>query len=753
MTRFGITSFLRYLVVIAILCVITRARSHAQEWERLSADNSAVEVIDASTIVVVGDMGKIIRSDDGGEHWHTQRSNRFEDLHDVLFTDRLHGLIVGNGGVVLRSTDGGSRWHPVESATGRALTRIRAASATRMCVVGDSGTILVSNDGGGSWSPSSSGTVQGLYGIAFATESTGIAVGDSGTALRTTDGGETWSPIMLGASEFLSDVDFSDARNGIIVGNNEITFRTTDAGATWVQGTDISEQTTFYRIDMIDSLHAVAVGADARGNTVCVTSDGGASWISSAAGLPVSFAMIVKDVGFFDPLHGAIVGTFGVVATTADGGQSWVFRSFAPLIFPLFGNLGLFDAGFTGMDTICLAASEGGVLRTTDGGATWIDRHSPASDNLSGIHFFDGQRGIAFGTTFGTLLESNNAGESWSTLADVNGTKPDGLTTVHFLDRFTAHAVNNTTLYTITDFGRTWSARSFDGNEGIAYDVQFASHEVGFVLRVSLPAQPNDEPTYTVQRTLDSGKTWRTILTRKGSNESIQSLWFLDSLRGFVCAGAGFTGQSNAKLLRTTDGGRSWDSVLNGVPNLVNIRFFSPTSGLLVGAGSQVYMTTDGGATWNRERLWPDGTVPDSTFTFSRSAVAPDRRTVLVYGFGVIFRKQFSRDVAGVEMISNGTAPYRNPYLYLDIRPNPVTAKGTHITVYGLYSVRDQQSTLGIYDILGRRVLDLTPAMQLNGTGTMATVDLSGRDLPVGMYLLTFRAGADSKTERIFIAR
>jgi photosystem II stability/assembly factor-like uncharacterized protein len=754
MAQLYITS-MRRLTIIATLSLlfIPIATAFAQGWERLSADNKAVQMIDRSTIVVVGEMGKIVRSDDGGVHWRTQRSGSYDNLRDVHFTSRFSGVIVGDNGTILRTTDGGEHWSRAISSTDHRLYKVASSSATSLFVVGAEGTLLTSDNSGASWAAISSGVSVDIYGISFADENIGVAVGNNGTVIRTTDGGSSWSRVTIGTDKYLLAVDFADTRNGITVGDSEATFRTTDAGASWLAGSDTNEHTAFLCVDMIDSLHAAGVGADPHWNTACVTSDGGVTWEARGAGLPKFFAMAVSGVSFIDTLNGFVVGNLGLIARTTDGGQSWAFCSYSPLSLPVIGTTGLFDAAFAGMDTASIAAAAGTILRTTDGGATWVSMQTPATDNVFGIHYFDHQSGFAVSSTFSISMVTDDAGLTWNMFTPSVNANTNDLHDVRFLNHWIGHAVSDSFLFTITDRGRSWSGRRIGGDGGVPYHVQFVNPDVGFIIRGGGADSTTGEPIYFVQRTLNAGETWQTILRRSGNNEACQSLWFLDSLTGFVCAGWSFSTPNHAKLLRTTNGGRTWDSVLYGVPNLVDIRFFSPTIGFLVGAQSQIYMTTDGGSVWTRERPWPDSSVPDTTFDFSRIAIYPDGKTVLVYGWGVILRKEFPERVASVENTEAATNMGRNPYLYLDIRPNPIDAAGAHITVYGLYSVRGSEQTLGVFDILGRRIMDLTPNMRLNGSGSIAEVDLDATALPIGSYMLVFRAGSDVKAERIVISQ
>src|SRR5262249_31446710 len=98
----------------------------------------------SSTVVVVGNLGTILRTDDGAATWTTQSSGTTKSLFGVSFVDANSGTVVGVSGTILRTTDGGA-----------------------------------------TWTPQSSGTTQNLYAVSFVNANTGTAVGWFGTILRT----------------------------------------------------------------------------------------------------------------------------------------------------------------------------------------------------------------------------------------------------------------------------------------------------------------------------------------------------------------------------------------------------------------------------------------------------------------------------------------------------------------------------------------------------------------------------------------
>ena len=66
-----------------------------------------VKFNDANTGTVVGDLGVIVRTTNGGSNWEFKPSGTANNLTGVFFTDANTGTVVGSGGAILRTTSGG----------------------------------------------------------------------------------------------------------------------------------------------------------------------------------------------------------------------------------------------------------------------------------------------------------------------------------------------------------------------------------------------------------------------------------------------------------------------------------------------------------------------------------------------------------------------------------------------------------------------------------------------------------------------
>lgn len=117
---------------------------------------NAVEAIDENNLILVGEMGKVLLSNDGGSSWYAPMGLSYEtDFNDVVFFDAYNGVIAGNNGLILNSIDGGYSWNESSVIT--------------------------------------SGDSYDYFSVAFADENNGISTGRGGIEIFTTDGGLTWT--------------------------------------------------------------------------------------------------------------------------------------------------------------------------------------------------------------------------------------------------------------------------------------------------------------------------------------------------------------------------------------------------------------------------------------------------------------------------------------------------------------------------------------------------------------------------------
>lgn len=185
---------------------------------------------------------------------------------------------------------------------------------------------------------------------------------------------------------------------------------------------------------------------------------------------------------------------------------------------------------------------------------------------------------------------------------------------VFFLDERRGWAVGgNGVLLASEDGGASWSARPRP-TEDTLHDVYFADERNGWLVceRSIYDLKELDASRTYLLRTRDGGRSWDrvNVLGKQDDDALLVRALFTHDGRGWAFGEGG-------TLYTTRDGGATWER--QRVPTrhlLLGGLFLDGEQGWLVGAGSTLLQTSDGGETWNAGTLLglapPAGTGPDA---------------------------------------------------------------------------------------------------------------------------------------------
>ena len=97
----------------------------------------------------------------------------------------------------------------------------------------------------------------------------------------------------------------------------------------------------------------------------------------------------------------------------------------------------------------------------------------------------------------------------------------------------------------------------------------------------------------TLLKTIDGGTTWN-VLT-PGITDTLRSVFFVDDTTGYASG-------ANGRIIKTTDAGTTWTTQTTNVPNLLRSIFFpSHDTGYVAGGAGVILKTTDGGINWTQQ--------------------------------------------------------------------------------------------------------------------------------------------------------
>ncbi len=364
------------LVAFAVSATVLSGCHGSGDWAPLTSQKIYVsdKFFDVAPVgpkhaIVIGYGGKILETTDSGISWGIVPSGSNYSLYSIDFADDgKTGWIVGQEGFILKTIDGGKTWNEQvaeayldpdcrdpklreqrlesERCDEAYLFAVSAIDANNVVAVGDRSVFTRSRDGGKTWQTETLTFIDPdmspdwllafedpvLYDIEFLDANNGYIVGEFGKIYHTTDGGESWTEqhkSLMDASVFdvldmptLFDVAFADAKNGIAVGLDGRIALTTDGGQDWNFVPNNVE-------DYGDPFYSAAILPDGTRWAV------GASGQSVSAGSGKEFGRAVlggavyswlRRIRFYDKDTAWVVGGFGLILNTHDGGKTWYRR-------------------------------------------------------------------------------------------------------------------------------------------------------------------------------------------------------------------------------------------------------------------------------------------------------------------------------------------------------------------------------------------------------------------------------------------
>ena len=298
-------------------------------------------------------------------------------------------------------------------------------------------------------------------------------------------------------------------------------------------------------------------------------------------------------------------GRFVTVAGFWDGGATWRALTFVLAQPPVFAQWPLDDVVMLDANTaIAIGPNmnpEGWIWRTTDGGASWSRVLAPTASGAEGylrsVSFADALNGMALGPT--RVLVTSDGGASWSERplpAAVD------LRAIRCVTPTLAFAVGaGGAILRTTDSGATWQTLS-SGVTSLLLGLCFINANQGWVVGADLPqfagAWENVAVAGVILRTTDGGNTWQRQVS--GTGLPLRGVSFANSLVGAAVGGKGwenYTGPEDPIVLWTTDGGATWSRQQLGarVKNLYRVALLDPLTGVAIGRRGTILRTTTGG--------------------------------------------------------------------------------------------------------------------------------------------------------------
>ena len=282
------------------------------EIARLASQSLLLDAAMAgSRMVVVGERGHVLLSDDQGRTWRQSQVPTRANLTGVFFLNAQLGWAVGHDEVILRSEDGGETWTRQHYAPEKEQPLLDAwfGDADNGLAFGAYGTILSSHDGGRTWSeqifepqpliekPAAAKAAAGngkadeydvegaasdmhLNAVAPSADGKLYLAAEAGHLFRSDDNGATWLELPSPYEGSFFGVLPLEPPSLLAFGLRGHLFRSDDAGATWQA---IASNTTAMLTNGL-RLDAETIVITGLAGALLVSHDGGRSFELHAQG-------------------------------------------------------------------------------------------------------------------------------------------------------------------------------------------------------------------------------------------------------------------------------------------------------------------------------------------------------------------------------------------------------------------------------------------------------------------------------------
>ncbi len=256
-----------------------------------------------------------------------------------------------------------------------------------------------------------------------------VAVGERGHIIFSDNEGQNWTQGKVPVSVTLTGVSFPTATEGWAVGHSGVVLHSEDAGATWalqLDGVAAAELAIAGKEARAAELEAQIEQApeEEKGDLEWALDDLFFSLENMRADLEVGPVNPLLDVWFENSQHGFVVGAYGMILRTQDGGASWQDWS-SRLQNPTGYHLNAITRVTGG--ALAVVGEAGQIHVSVDNGETWELRDSPYDGSLFGVIGTGHVNEILVFGLRGNVFLSTDLGKSWKMVpSNASATLNDG---------------------------------------------------------------------------------------------------------------------------------------------------------------------------------------------------------------------------------------------------------------------------------------------------------------------------------------
>lgn len=389
----------------------------------------------------------------------------------------------------------------------------------------------------------------------------------------------------------------------------------------------------------------------------------------------------LQSVFFINENTGWACGNEGVIIKTTNGGENWFEQNSTT-------TEGLREILFVD-ENYGWAYQYHLIVSTTDGGTTWSAQPFGPPENLVALQFINANTGwqLYYIIDLATFIsKTTDGGTSWSVQYNLPDEYYDAM---FFMDENYGWAGTIWAVSKTMDGGTNWTQHTAN-LAGSPMCIRFADHQTGWI-------SSNTLGSYDISKSTDGGLTWFNQKFVPG--EYIHSISCTNDSTVYA---AGFKmfippNPHEAFILKTVDGGITWNEQNTGNGVLNSIFFINDTTGWAVGDSGKILFTENGGVTSIDEEI-------NNPFNFS------------------LFQN------------------YPNPF-------NPITIISYRLPV-------TSKMTLKVFDVLGNEVATLVNEEKPAGEYEVEFNASSGiRGLVSGIYFYQLRTDSFVQTKKMILLK
>lgn len=567
-------------------CLLTSFGAFGQNgWTRQnpkpgSANYQFIHMSSAGNGYASGDYGEIVQTINHGNFWYRNEvlNSGNEQISSLCFLNDSIAFLSQSNGKLKKSIDGGITWTLIAQGlpTLNGLVFKNPLLGFAWVGVGVSKLIYRTTNGGLTWQ--NRNTVQAYIALDQVI-STSRLIGPWANQLTVSnDGGTTWALQDIGCPKWIRSMTFVNDTIGYLVGDSGTVGKTIDGGQTWNFNHIISDSnslsySSFQKVHFVNPLVGFVLEPYGK---MLRTLDGGNTWtrvILMAEAKP-------KGIHFTDPQNGWISGLQGLLARTSDGGNTWQLQSKS------FVNI-VRSAAFQGVKRTWVVGDNGLVRHSDDGGLSWQKVLLDSGGFFTQIYFPTPQVGYIAGN--GSIYRTKNSGNSWEKFpVGFNASK------IQFVHPDTGWAIGWSGYARTTDGGNSWTSSTGPSDDR---DIHFFDSKTGVKLAGA--------GAYTIL-----------VLSQNGGLDFDSILLLRDYVYPytmfFLNRQIGWIGTDSYKILKTSDGGQTWQTLISPHQNTYQMHFSDSLNGYALGDAGY-YETHDGGTLWE-QFVAPGGNILTTSY-------------------------------------------------------------------------------------------------------------------------------------------